>query len=73
MENHGARPDKVTWRKSERSNGGAYCVEVADRGVAVRDSKDPLGPQLLFTRQEFAAFAEGVRDGEFDYLLNVTA
>jgi hypothetical protein len=47
-------------------------VEVADLGVSVRDSKYPSGPQLHFTRQEFAAFLQAVRDGEFDCLLNVT-
>ncbi|MCA2213282.1 DUF397 domain-containing protein [Jidongwangia harbinensis] len=60
----------VRWRKSSRSNGngGNNCVEVAfvPTGVAVRDSKDPSGPALLFTRPEWSAFAGGVRDGEFD-------
>jgi Domain of unknown function (DUF397) len=73
MENHGTRPDKVTWHKSSWSNGGADCVEVADLGFAIRDSKDPSGPQLRFTRQELAAFLKGARGGEFDHLLNVTA
>ena len=34
--------------------------------VAVRDSKDPEGPKLVFTPDEWRAFAAGVRDGEFD-------
>lgn len=34
--------------------------------VAVRDSKDPDGPKLLFTRDEWKAFVGGVRAGEFD-------
>jgi hypothetical protein len=44
------------------------CVEVALLGgqVAVRDSKNQLGPVLLFTLAEWAAFIEGVRDGEFN-------
>jgi Domain of unknown function (DUF397) len=73
MENHGTRPDKVTWRKSSWSNGGADCVEVGDLGFAIRDSKDPSGPQLKYTRQEMAAFIKGVKDGEFDYIVNRTA
>ncbi|MGH3937350.1 MAG: DUF397 domain-containing protein [Pseudonocardiaceae bacterium] len=56
------------WRKSARSNDLNECVEVADLsdgGRAVRDSKDPAGPALRFTPGEWAAFAAGVRAGEF--------
>jgi hypothetical protein len=57
------------WRKSTRS--GPYsdnCVEVAfvDSAVALRDSKDPTGPVLLFTPEEWLAFVGGTKDGEFD-------
>ena len=57
----------VEWRKSSFS-GSNGCVEVAilDGAVAVRDAKDPAGPVLRFTRDEWAAFLAGVRDGEFD-------
>jgi hypothetical protein len=65
MELNGAR-----WRKSSRSSGnGGNCVEVADLDGghrAVRDSKDPAGPVLMFTPGEWSAFTAGVRDGEFD-------
>ncbi|MGH3920871.1 MAG: DUF397 domain-containing protein, partial [Pseudonocardiaceae bacterium] len=58
------------WRKSSYSNGsGGACVEVADLNHgsrAVRDSKDPTGPALMFTATEWAAFTAGVRTGEFD-------
>ncbi|WP_144119548.1 DUF397 domain-containing protein [Catellatospora sichuanensis] len=56
----------VGWRRSSYCDSGA-CVEVAqlDHGVAVRDSKDPQGPVLRFSRQEFAAFIAGVRAGDF--------
>ena len=58
------------WRKSSYSgdNGGA-CVEVASNlpgAVAVRDSKDPHGPALIFTPGEWRTFAAGVKSGEFD-------
>ncbi|MEV7988373.1 DUF397 domain-containing protein [Micromonospora sp. NPDC085948] len=55
MELTGAR-----WRKSTRSNGsGGACVEVADNlpgVVAVRDSKDPTGPVLVFAPDAWRAF-----------------
>nr|WP_307820064.1 DUF397 domain-containing protein [Microbispora amethystogenes] len=35
-------------------------------GLAVRDSKEPRGPRLMFTPLECEAFAEGVKGGEFD-------
>ncbi len=56
------------WRKSTRSNGQGQCVEVAELtdGVAVRDSKDPNGPVLVFTPAEWTAFIKGAKDGEFD-------
>jgi hypothetical protein len=57
------------WRKSSRSGGnGGECVEVRrhGEGVQVRDSKDPTGPILRFTRKEWAAFLGGAKDGEFD-------
>jgi hypothetical protein len=61
-------PATANWHKSSHS-GNNGCVEVAyggDDRVAVRDSKDPSGPILLFTPKEWRAFLAGVRDGEFD-------
>jgi hypothetical protein len=57
----------AVWTKSRRSNGQANCVEVARNLpgiVAVRDSKDPAGPVLVFTADEWAAFMGRMRDGE---------
>jgi Domain of unknown function (DUF397) len=62
---------QVTWRKSKWSNPSGNCVEVAalpDDAVAVRNSRFPSGPALVYTRAEIAAFVAGVRDGEFDDL-----
>ena len=60
----------VTWRKSRRSGPqGGNCVEVArlpGGQVAVRNSRHPSGPALVFTSAEWAAFIRGARDGDFD-------
>ncbi len=58
----------AVWRKSTFSNNTGACVEVADLDGghhAVRDSKDPAGPALMFTAAGWAAFTVGVRAGEF--------
>ena len=56
------------WFKSSFSGQTGDCVEVEVRrdGIAVRDSKDPDGPVLRFTRGEWIAFLAGARVGEFD-------
>ena len=59
----------LSWIKSSLSFSNGNCVEVAglpDGGVGVRDSKDPSGPVLRFTPDEWHAFLGGVRNGEFD-------
>ena len=57
---------RAVWTKSSKSNGGTNCVEVAfvDDMVAMRDSKDPAGPALIFTASEYDAFVGGIADGE---------
>jgi hypothetical protein len=61
---------RAVWRKSSRSNGqGGNCVEVADNlpdVVAVRDSKDPAGPVMVFGREAWSAFLGDVHHGVFD-------
>ncbi|WP_328912663.1 MULTISPECIES: DUF397 domain-containing protein [unclassified Streptomyces] len=58
----------ASWFKSSYSNDQGACVEVAfvSGAVAMRDSKDPDGPALLFAPQEFSAFVRSVGDGEFN-------
>lgn len=64
-------PNEVGWFKSSFSGGGGSegCVMVcfADGAAFVRDSKDPHGPALAFTRREWEAFELGVFHGEFAF------
>ena len=60
------------WRKSRRSSAQGNCVETArlsGNEVAVRNSRHPEGPALVFSGAEVRAFLEGVKDGDFDDLL----
>lgn len=57
--------DMPAWRKSSYSTEQdlGTCVEVAelDDRLGVRDSKDPAGPHLSFSRSSWAAFLAAVR------------
>ncbi|MEU4134106.1 DUF397 domain-containing protein [Streptomyces wuyuanensis] len=64
--------NSVTWIKSSHSNATGNCVELAalpDGQVAVRNSRDPQGPALVYTRDEVEAFVAGARGGEFDEVI----
>lgn len=54
---------QVRWHKSSHSSANGQCVEVAPvaGAVVVRDSKHPAGPELVFTRQAWVAFVEGMK------------
>ena len=60
--------ENLTWIKSwcSGSEGGGQCIEVASLagGIAVRDSKDPSGPILRFSADEWRTFLDGVKAGE---------
>lgn len=56
----------AAWRKSRFSNPSGECVEftrLPQRRVAVRDSKNPLGPVLVFTPSEWEGFLAAIRGG----------
>lgn len=57
----------AAWRKSSYSTPSGNCVEAAGLadGVALRDSRFPDGPALVFTSAEWDAFLGGVRAGRF--------
>jgi hypothetical protein len=65
-----ASPDRsqLHWYKSSRSAGNGACVEVANlpSATAVRDSKDPQGPILIFSTESWQLFIATVRTGAFD-------
>lgn len=57
---------RAEWFKSSFSNGqGGECVEAAATlpctGMAVRDSKHPDGPVLLFSADEWRTFTQRVK------------
>jgi hypothetical protein len=64
-----SRLGPVSWRKSRYSGPSGYCVEAAQLpsgNVAVRNSRFPDGPALVFTSAEWTAFVKGAGDGDFD-------
>lgn len=64
----------LSWSKAQFSNINGACVEIASAPgkIAIRDSKDPGGPVLIYTPIEFRAFLDGARNGEFDSLLQLS-
>jgi len=60
----------LAWRVASRCNGGA-CVCVASDGdtIIVGDTKNPDGPVLGYTREEWKVFVEGIIQGDFDDII----
>lgn len=64
--------ETLTWYKSDYSGANGNCVEFAaldDATVAVRNSRDPQGAALIYTRAEIGALLAGAKDGQFDHLV----
>ncbi|MRH92765.1 DUF397 domain-containing protein [Nocardia sp. SYP-A9097] len=62
---------QLAWRKSTFSNPSGNCVELAKLAngeVAMRNSRDPEGSVLVYTRPEIECFLLGAKSGEFDDL-----
>lgn len=60
------------WRKPWSGGNGGSCVEamrLRDGRVALRQSTDPEGPALIYSRHEIQRFLEGVKSGDADFLL----
>jgi Domain of unknown function (DUF397) len=67
----------AVWRASSHRDGNedpgievavvpGLSKEGSDRVIAMRDGRNPDGPTLIFTPDEWRAFTEGVLAGEFD-------
>jgi hypothetical protein len=64
---------EVRWQKSQHSNPNGACVELAalpSGEIAMRNSRFPVGPVLVYTQAEITAFLAGAKDGEFDHILS---
>jgi hypothetical protein len=65
-----SRVCEPTWRKAIRTSDPsiAACVEIAaiDDRRAIRDSKNPGGPELSFTVAEWRTFVGDIKRNEFN-------
>lgn len=68
MPSNGSEPSSLTWRKSSHSQCGE-CVEIAtlmQSSIVVRDSKNPDGPRLAYSANEWRSFIQQIKAGESD-------
>lgn len=67
MRSSGVRQaEQPIWRRASFCGSGE-CVEVAELNgmVVMRDSKDPHGPMLRYTADEWRSFVRAIKAGEF--------
>ena len=70
MNNDSSSLSASEWFKSSFCQTSA-CVEVRREGgfIAIRNSKSPA-EVLRYSAEEWAAFTDGLRDGEFNHLID---
>ena len=65
---------ELDWRLAVGQGGqagsGVELAKLPDGQIAVRNSADPDGPALIYTRAEIEALIGGAQDGDFDALLS---
>jgi hypothetical protein len=65
---------ELDWRLAVGRGGqpgsGVELAKLPDGQIAVRNSADPAGPALIYTRAEIEALIGGAQDGDFDALLS---
>lgn len=63
----GTSHDPLIWRRPSSCPSGAACIEIAalpDGGAAIRDGKDPQGPELRFSAAAWTQFILAIKAGE---------
>jgi hypothetical protein len=63
------------WQKSPASSPQGNCVELAglsDGQIAMRNSRHPDGPALIFTKDEIKDLIDTLKSGTLDHLIGPT-
>ncbi|WP_280460788.1 DUF397 domain-containing protein [Nocardia carnea] len=67
-----SKPSAIAWRKSSFSGPNGNCVELSQLPgdlIGMRNSRDPQGAVLSYTRAEFATLLRDIKGGRFDSLM----
>ncbi|MGK5733796.1 DUF397 domain-containing protein [Streptomyces sp. URMC 124] len=67
QDRHNTASGSTSWHKSSHSGHQGDCIQVADGStsiIAVRDSKSPHGPALVFTTGAWAVFVSHAKGTE---------
>ncbi|MFF3277299.1 DUF397 domain-containing protein [Streptomyces chrestomyceticus] len=62
------------WHKPWSGPNGGQCVAakpLSDGSVALMQTADPHSPALVYTKEEWRVFVEGVKAGKADFLLQL--